>query len=76
MTLPLGTSGHVPVEMQIEQIGVQLSELELRLTKWMFICMILTVAIVAMLALPTLSGVPLAVFVAGSAIQMYAVWRM
>lgn len=80
MTFPLSIGEHVPVEVRIEQVraelSVQLVELELRITKWMFVCLILTFAIAALLAIPTLRSPALAMFLAGSAVQMYAVWRM
>ena len=54
----------------------ELAEVELRMTKWAFICAIATVALAVLFALPTLSGAALAVLLAGTAGQMYAVWRM
>lgn len=69
-----------PVDVRIAQIRAELSmqvaALELRMIKWAFIYMIFTVALLVLLLLPTLRGLPLALVLAGSAGQAYAVWRM
>jgi hypothetical protein len=67
-------------EPQLEQIRRELRALivesELRMTKWMFITAIGTVAVALLAAVPALEGARALLFVAGTAIQMYAVWRM
>ena len=69
-----------PVDARIAQIRTELSmqvaRLELRMTKLMFVCAIFGFALVAVLALPTLRGPALVLFLGGSAGQAYAVWRM
>lgn len=61
---------------QIEgRLSMQLVQLEIRVIKWMFICMIIIFALVMVLALPTLRGLALGLFLAGSATQAYAVSR-
>ncbi|MGH9893851.1 MAG: hypothetical protein ACREA0_18075 [bacterium] len=62
-----------PVDARIAQIR---AECDLRMSKCMFIYMICTVALVALLLLPTLRGPALVLFLGGSAGQAYAVWRM
>ena len=52
---------------QIEgRLSMQLVQLEIRVIKWMFICMIIIFALVMVLALPTLRGLALGLFLAGS----------
>jgi hypothetical protein len=62
-----------PVDTRIAQLR---AECDLRMIKWTFIYAIFTVALVALLLLPTLSGPALVLFLGGSAGQAYAVWRM
>jgi hypothetical protein len=69
-----------PVDARIPQVLAELRwelvELEIRMMKWMFTCMIFTFALVMVFALPTLRGTAFLLFVAGSAAQAYVVWRM
>ncbi len=58
------------------ELSLQVARLELRMMKAMFVCAIFGFALVAVLALPTLGGASLALLVAGSATQAYAIWRM
>jgi len=62
-----------PVDARIARLR---AEFDLRMIKWTFIYMIFTVALVALLLLPTLRGPALVLFLGGSAGQAYAVWRM
>ena len=62
-----------PVNVQIAQIR---AEFKLLMFKCIFIYMICTVALVALVLLPTLRGPTLVLVLGGCAGQAYAVWRM
>jgi hypothetical protein len=64
---------HSSVDARIAQLRAEFDHL---MFKSMFICMIFTVALVALLVLPTLRGLGLVLVLGGSAVQAYAVWRM
>jgi hypothetical protein len=64
------------IERMRAELSVQLVELELRMTRLMFVCAVLTVTIATLLALSTLRGPAFVLFLAGNAAQAYAVWRM
>ena len=70
-------SPQVDVETLVDaRIAQVRSEFDLRLFKCMFIYMICTVSLVALILLPTLRGPALVLVLGGSAGQAYAVWRM
>ncbi len=53
-----------------------LAQAELRMTKWMVTMAIGTISIGLLIAVPTLRGAAGLLFLAGTALQMYAVARM
>lgn len=67
-------------EQQMEQMRCEwranLAQAELRMTKWMFITAIGTAAVVLLAAMPPVHGAGGVLFLAGSAVQMFAVARM